>query len=183
MRVENCVGLPASQYTQRPSAENCSKLCESKPVSNFWNCRLFILKTPISYMCIKSTKTLHNFTNRGIGVCTEVFTKRWIKSSSIVCISHALEIYFCIQGNKVTTRRFDTNMEFIDRGKPLQANHIHTQKKTRVQWLAFCQPQSRILRQHWVLKSVNSVLSPAFANRFQRSCFQMCVARWVFVVT
>ena len=39
------------------------------------------------------------------------------------------------------------------------------------------------LGQHWVLKSVNSVLSPTFANRFQGSCFQICVARWVFVVT
>ena len=33
--------------------------------------------------------------------------------------------------------------------------------KTRVKWLAFCQPQSRILGQQWVLKSVNLVLSPA----------------------
>ena len=39
-----------------------------------------------------------------------------------------------------------------------------------------------VVGQHWVLKSVNSVLSPAFANRFQ-SCFQICVARWVFIVT
>ena len=52
--------------------------------------------------------------------------------------------------------------------------------KTRVTWLAFTQPQSRILGQHWVLKSVNSVLSPAFRNRFQGS-FQICVARWEFV--
>ena len=50
------------------------------------------------------------------------------------------------------------------------------QKETRVTWLAFTQPQSRILGQHWVLKSVNSVLSPAFRNRFQ-----ICVARWEFV--
>ena len=54
------------------------------------------------------------------------------------------------------------------------------QDTTRVTWLAFTQPQSRILGQHWVLKSVNSVLSPAFGNRFQES-FQICVARWVFV--
>ena len=53
-------------------------------------------------------------------------------------------------------------------------------KKTRVQWLAFTQPQSRILGQDWVLKSVNSVLSPAFGNHFHGS-FQFCVARWVFV--
>ena len=33
--------------------------------------------------------------------------------------------------------------------------------KTRVKWLAFCQPRSRILGQQWVLKSVNLVLSPA----------------------
>ena len=58
----------------------------------------------------------------------------------------------------------------------------HSISKTRVKWLAFCQPQSRILGQHWVLKSLSSVLSPAFANRFQRSCFQICVAIWVFVV-
>ena len=31
---------------------------------------------------------------------------------------------------------------------------------TRVKWLAFCQPQSRIFGQQWVLKSVNLVLSP-----------------------
>ena len=49
---------------------------------------------------------------------------------------------------------------------------------TRVTWLAFTQPQSRILGQHWVLKSVNSVLSPAFGNSFQ-----IFVTRWVFVVT
>ena len=52
---------------------------------------------------------------------------------------------------------------------------------TRVKWLAFTRPQSGILGQHWVLKSVNSVLSPAFGNRFQGS-FQICVARWVFVM-
>ena len=51
-------------------------------------------------------------------------------------------------------------------------------KLTRVTWLAFTQPQSRILGQHWVLKSVNSVLSPAFGNPFQ-----IFVERWVFVVT
>ena len=39
--------------------------------------------------------------------------------------------------------------------------------KTRVTWLAFTQPQSRILGQHWVSKAINSVLSPAFGNRFQ----------------
>ena len=50
---------------------------------------------------------------------------------------------------------------------------------TRVKWLAFTQPQSRILGQDWVLKSVNSVLSPAFGNRFHGS-FQICVSRWVF---
>ena len=32
---------------------------------------------------------------------------------------------------------------------------------TRAKWLAFCQPQRRILGQQWVLKSVNLVLSPA----------------------
>ena len=47
-------------------------------------------------------------------------------------------------------------------------------------WLGFTQPQSRILEQHWVLKSVNSVLSPAFGNRFHGS-LQICVARWAFV--
>ena len=52
--------------------------------------------------------------------------------------------------------------------------------KTRVQWLAFTQPQSQILGQDWVLKSVNSVLSPTFGNHFHGS-FQFCVARWVFV--
>ena len=52
--------------------------------------------------------------------------------------------------------------------------------KTRVKWLAFIQPQSRILGQDWVLKYVNSVLSPALVNRFHGS-FQICVARWVFV--
>ena len=31
-----------------------------------------------------------------------------------------------------------------------------------------------------MLKSVNSVLSPAFGNRF-RGSFQICVARWVVV--
>ena len=40
--------------------------------------------------------------------------------------------------------------------------------KTRVTWLAFTQPQSRILGQHWVLKSVNSVLSPAFRREVFR---------------
>ena len=52
--------------------------------------------------------------------------------------------------------------------------------ETRVTWLAFTQPQSRILGQHWVLKPVNSELSPAFRNRFQGN-FQICVARWGFV--
>ena len=47
---------------------------------------------------------------------------------------------------------------------------------TRVKWLVFTQPQSRILGQDWVLKSVNSVLSPAFGNRFHGS-FQICVCR------
>ena len=36
--------------------------------------------------------------------------------------------------------------------------------KTRVKWLAECQPQSRILGQQWVLKSVNLVLSPAIQS-------------------
>ena len=52
--------------------------------------------------------------------------------------------------------------------------------RTRVKWLAFTQPQSRILGQDWVLKSVNSVLSPAFRTRFHGS-FQICVSRCVFV--
>ena len=61
---------------------------------------------------------------------------------------------------------------------PTALKLCHDTENTSVQWLAFCQRQSRILGQHWVLKSVNSVLSPVFANRFQ-----ICVARWVFVVT
>ena len=44
----------------------------------------------------------------------------------------------------------------------------HSISVTRVTWLAFIQPQSRILGQHWVLKSVNSVLSPAFRREVFR---------------
>ena len=55
---------------------------------------------------------------------------------------------------------------------------------TRVQWLTFCQPQSRILGQQWVLKSVNhSIIACIFkplTTMFTDLCSEMC---WVFVVT
>ena len=54
---------------------------------------------------------------------------------------------------------------------------------TRVQWLAFCQPWSRILGQQCVLKSVNhSIIAricTPFAKRFTDLCSDMCS---VFVV-
>ena len=54
------------------------------------------------------------------------------------------------------------------------------ENSTRVQWLAFCQPRNRILGQHWVLKSVNSVLLPIFAKMlFTDLCGEMC---WVYVL-
>ena len=56
--------------------------------------------------------------------------------------------------------------------------------KTRVQWLAFCQPRSRILGQQWVMKSVNcSIIAricKLLAKTFTDLCSEMC---WVFVVT
>ena len=45
--------------------------------------------------------------------------------------------------------------------EPNVLNGCAPQIITRVKWLAFCQPQSRILGQQWVLKSINLVLSPA----------------------
>ena len=79
----------------------------------------------------------------------------------------------------------------------LAADHLHAPERQ----IGYCTPMKTVaynkfnnkgkvvsflpgqdLGQDWVLKSVNSVLSPAFANRFQRS-FQISVARWVFVVT
>ena len=48
------------------------------------------------------------------------------------------------------------------------AGHRTAKKaKTRVKWLAECQPQSRILGQQWVLKSINLVLSPATQSEVQ----------------
>ena len=80
----------------------------------------------------------------------------------------------------VTKPNLDT---IVKRYYPRLKDQLNGKKKqTRVKWLAFTQPQSRIVGQHWVLKSVNSVLSPAFGNRY-RGSFQLCVARWVFVVT
>ena len=56
-------------------------------------------------------------------------------------------------------------------------------RMTRVKWLAFTQPPSRILGQHRVLKSVNSALSPAFGNRYHGSFQFYCATMYLPIET
>ena len=57
--------------------------------------------------------------------------------------------------------RLETGTNFFQAISRLRLKSFADLNKTRVKWLAFCQPQSRILGQQWVLKSINLLLSPA----------------------
>ena len=141
---------------------------EVYPVSTCANCSVFkIHLVGLSQIAI-DTQGLVLFSKNSIGCQSNfsVFSKQplWFISFFTVVTHTISALIFLFRALGMAQ---DTTAQIRGSWRFLNSSILYTNKKTRVKWLAECQPQSRILGQQWVLKSINLVLSPATQSEVQ----------------